>query len=213
MATSRGGGPTAAAGGRLLGYLESRKNLAGCVAGLGGLGLTFAGAAGTYWPVVIGGLYGAAALIAPPERPRSPEFPDPEEQLEAVRTDFATLREYLGEVTLPPAAGGRLTELTDLLEALLEPGWVGDALGRDPEAVHALSRAIRQDIPEAVDTYARARWWTRLNPGTEPPERHLERQLGLLFEETDALASALRDTEARRQETHTRYLEDRRRGG
>ncbi|MFH8365914.1 hypothetical protein [Streptomyces sp. NPDC018031] len=212
MATSRSG-RSAGAGGRVLGYLESRKNLAGCAAGLAGLGLTFAGVAGAYWPVVIGGLYGAAALVVPPERPESPEFPDPAEQLEAVRTDFATLREYLGEVSLPPAAGGRLTELTDLLEALLEPGWVGDALARDQDAVHSLSRSIRQDIPEAVDTYARTRWWTRLNPGTEPPERHLERQLGLLYDEADALASALRDTESRRQETHTRYLEDRRRGG
>ncbi|MFJ2168296.1 hypothetical protein [Streptomyces griseofuscus] len=43
-----------------------------------------------------------------------------------------------------------------------------------------------------------------------PPERHLERQLGLLKEEAEQLASALRDAEARRQESHTRCLEDRR---
>jgi hypothetical protein len=82
-------------------------------------------------------------------------------------------------------------------------------LAQDPEAVHALSRAVRQDVPEAVDTFVRTRWWTRLTPGQEPPERHRERQLSLLHEEAERLAAGLRETEARRQESHTRYLEDR----
>ncbi|MCX5092563.1 hypothetical protein OOK36_27525 [Streptomyces sp. NBC_00365] len=190
-------------------YLESRKNLTGSACGLVGLALTFAGAAGPYWPVVVAGLYGAGALIAPPERPPLPDFPDPSAQLEELRGDFGRLREYLDGVELPPAAAGRLTELTELLTALLDPGWVAEVLAQDPEGVHALSRAVRQDIPEAVDTFVRTRWWTRLTPGTEPPERHLERQLTLLQEEADRLAVTLREVEARRQESHTRYLEDR----
>ena len=190
-------------------YLESRKNLTGSACGLVGLALTFAGVAGPYWPVVVAGLYGAGALIAPPERPPLPDFPDPSAQLEELRGDFGRLREYLDGVELPPAAAGRFTELTELLTALLDPGWVAEVLAQDPEGVHALSRAVRQDIPEAVDTFVRTRWWTRLTPGTEPPERHLERQLTLLQEEADRLAVALREVEARRQESHTRYLEDR----
>ncbi|MFF9775641.1 hypothetical protein ACF1HJ_18540 [Streptomyces sp. NPDC013978] len=190
-------------------YIESRKNLTGGALGVAGLGLTFAGVAGPYWPVVVVGLYGAGALIAPPERVAPPDFPDPSAQLDELRGDFGTLRTYLADIELPPAAAGRLTELTELLAALLEPGWVAEVLAHDPEGVHALSRAVRQDVPEAVDTFVRTRWWTRLTPGTEPPERHLERQLGLLQEELGRLASALRDTEARRQESHTRYLEDR----
>ncbi|MFE2315104.1 hypothetical protein ACFXC8_18385 [Streptomyces sp. NPDC059441] len=190
-------------------YLESRKNLTGSACGLVGLALTFAGVAGPYWPVVVAGLYGAGALIAPPERPPLPDFPDASAQLEQLRVDFGRLREYLDGVDLPPAAAGRLTELTELLTALLDPGWVAEVLAQDPEGVHALSRAVRQDIPEAVDTFVRTRWWTRLTPGTEPPERHLERQLTLLQEEADRLAVALREVEARRQESHTRYLEDR----
>ncbi|SOE67651.1 hypothetical protein SAMN05446589_3096 [Streptomyces sp. OV198] len=190
-------------------YLESRKNLTGSACGLVGLALTFAGFAGPFWPVVVAGLYGAGALIAPPERPPLPDFPDPSAQLEELRQDFGRLREYLGGVELPPAAAGRLTELTELLTALLDPGWVAEVLAQDPEGMHALSRAVRQDIPEAVDTFVRTRWWTRLTPGTEPPERHLERQLTLLHEEADRLAAALREVEARRQESHTRYLEDR----
>ncbi|MEV0180083.1 hypothetical protein AB0I54_12395 [Streptomyces sp. NPDC050625] len=194
---------------KVLGYLESSKNLAGGACGLLGLVLTFTGVAGPYWPVVVAGLYGAGALIAPPERPALPDFPSPSAQLDAVREDFAKLGGYLTDVDLPPALRTRLTELTDVLGALLEPGWVAEVLAQDPEAVHALSRAVRQDVPEAVDTFVRTRWWTRLAPGAEPPERHLERQLDLLRQEAERLAAELGETEARRQESHTRYLEDR----
>jgi len=190
-------------------FLESRKNIAGSAGGLAGLTLTFTGVAGAYWPVVVAGLYGAGALIAPPERPHLPDFPSPSAQLEELRTDFDKLGAYLAEVDLPPAAAGRLTELTGLLTALLDPGWVTEVLAQDPEGVHTLSRTVRQDIPEAVDSYVRTRWWTRMAPGQEPPERHLERQLTLLQEEAERLAAALREAEARRQETHTRYLEER----
>ncbi|MFJ1600583.1 hypothetical protein [Streptomyces sp. NPDC088261] len=193
---------------RALAFLESRKNLTGSASALVGLVATFTGVAGTYWPLVVAGLYGAGALIAPPERPPTPAF-DTTEQLTTLRADFTALTTYLTEVDLPPAAAGRLTELTEVLAALLEPGWVADALTQDPEAVHTLSRAIRQDIPESVDTYVRTRWWTRLQPTTDPPERHLERQLTVLYDESRTLATALREAESRRQETHTRYLEDR----
>lgn len=190
-------------------YLESRKNITGSVCGLVGLSMTFVGVAGPYWPVVVAGLYGAGALIAPPERPPLPDFPDASAQLDALRGDFGTLQTYLAEVELPPAAAGRLTELTELLGALLDPGWAAELLTQDPEGVHTLSRSVRQDVPEAVDTFVRTRWWTRLAPGQESPERHLERQLTLLQEEAERLAAVLRETEARRQESHTRYLEDR----
>ncbi|MEW2048271.1 hypothetical protein [Streptomyces sp. NPDC005476] len=194
---------------RFVGYLESRKNIAGSAGGLVGLVLTFTGVAGPYWPVVVAGLYGAGALVAPPERPPLPDFPDASAQLDEVRGDFERLGGYLAEVELPPAAAGRLTELTGLLAALLEPGWVAEILARDPEGVHTLSRTVRQDLPEAVDSFVRTRWWTRMTPGQEPPERHLERQLTLLQEEAERLTAELRETEAGRQESHTRYLEDR----
>ena len=193
---------------KFLGYLESRKNLTGSACGLVGLVLTFVGVAGPYWPVVVVGLYGAGALIAPPERPPLPDFPDPSAQLEELRDDFEKLGGYLADVELSPAAAGRLTELNQLLAGLLDPQVTHD-LAQDPEGVHILSRAIRQDVPEAVDTFVRTRWWTRLAPGTEPPERHLERQLTVLQEEAQGLAANLREVEARRQESHTRYLEDR----
>ncbi|MFG2334587.1 hypothetical protein ACGFMM_33980 [Streptomyces sp. NPDC048604] len=192
----------------VLRYLESRKNLAGSAAGLAGLVLTFTGLAGAYWPVVIAGLYGAGALIAPPDLPPVPPFPDPEEELDALRENFATLRTYLAEVDLPPAAAGRLTELDGVVEALLDPRWVADVLKQDPESVHTLSRAVRQDIPEAVDAFVRTRWWNRVAPGAEPPERHLERQLNALHQKMTTIAGELRDAESRRQQAHTIFTED-----
>ncbi|MFF8839781.1 hypothetical protein [Streptomyces sp. NPDC015130] len=191
---------------RLLRYAESRKNLTGCAAGLAGLALTLTGAAGALWPLVVVGLYAAGALIAPPERPDTPCFPDAGEQLDALRADFTKLRAYLAEVELPPAARERVDELAELLDALLAPGWVSD-----PEQLHVLARAVRQDVPEAVDTFVRTRWWSRVTPGAEPPERHLERQLSALREEASAIADELHEAEALRQQTHTRYLEERNR--
>ncbi|MFI0514319.1 hypothetical protein ACH3Y9_31195 [Streptomyces sp. WSLK1-5] len=190
-------------------YLESRKNLAGSACGLAGLALTFAGVAGPYWPVVVAGLYGAGALIAPPERVAPPDFPAPSAQLDEVRADFEKLRAFLTDIELSVTAAARLRELTELLSALLDRTWSAQLLAHDPEGVHALSRIVRRDLPEAVDSFARTRWWTRMTPGTQSPELHLEQQLGLMKKDAEHLAAALRDTEARRQETHTRYLEER----
>jgi hypothetical protein len=190
-------------------YLGSRKNITGSACGLAGLVLTFTGLAGVYWPVVVAGLYGAGALIAPPERPAVPDFPTPSEQLEEVRGDLDRLREYLTEVELPSVTAARLDDLTGLLAALLDPERGAGLLAQDPEGVHVLSRAVRQDVPEAVDAYVRTRWWTRLAPGQDSPEDHLQRQLSLLHQELVRLAAGLRETEARRQESHTRYLEER----
>ncbi|MDH6516823.1 hypothetical protein M2163_006196 [Streptomyces sp. SAI-135] len=190
-------------------YLESRKNIAGSVCGLAGLVLTFAGVAGPYWPVVVAGLYGAGALVAPPERVALPDFPAPSAQLDEVRADFEKLRAFLTDIDLSVTAAARLRELTDLLSALLDRTWSAQLLAHDPEGVHALSRIVRRDLPEAVDSFARTRWWTRMTPGAQSPELHLEQQLGLMKKDAEHLAAALRDTEARRQETHTRYLEER----
>ncbi len=200
MATSRASG--------VLKYLESKKNLAGSACGLAGLALTLAGVAGAYWPVVVAGLYGAGALIAPPERTAPPPF-DPREELGVLREDLGRLRAYVSEVELPSGAEETLAELLELYGALLEPGWVADVLVTEPEAVHAVSRAVRQDVPESVDAYNRTRWWSRMTPGGESPERHLERQLGLLREEAQRVTAGLHEVEARRQQTHTAYLEER----
>ncbi|WAE68242.1 hypothetical protein OUQ49_22195 [Streptomyces cavourensis] len=210
MATSRPTKATAGGrAGRALAYLESAKNLTGSACALGGLALTFTGSAGAYWPVVVAGLYGAGALIAPPARPPAPQFPAPASQLDGLRKDVATLREYLTLVDLPPAATERLDSIRELLDGLLTPGWVSEALAQDPEGIHVLARAVHRDLPESVDTYVRTRWWTRMAPGGQDPEEQLVHQLALLHGELTGLVAGLREAEEIRQQTHTRYLEDR----
>ncbi|MEU1222974.1 hypothetical protein [Streptomyces microflavus] len=206
MATSR---PATGAAGRALAYLESAKNLTGSACAVGGLALTLTGFAGTYWPVVVAGLYGAGALLAPPARPPAPEFPGPSSRLDGLRDDFTTLREYLDRVDLPPASTEQLGSLTELLAGLLAPGWVSQALAQDPEGIHVLARAVHRDLPESVDAFVRTRWWTRMAPGQQDPEEQLGRQLALLHGEVEALVAGLREAEEIRQQTHTRYLEDR----
>ncbi|RMI36217.1 hypothetical protein [Streptomyces triticirhizae] len=206
MATSSG--PAA----RALAYLESRKNLTGCVCGLVGLVTVFTGLAGAYWPVVVAGLYGAGALIAPPERAAPPPFAGtggPGTELDAVRADFAVLRDHVAGLDVPAEATVPAAELDELLAALLEPGWVAEEVSADPEAVHILGRAVRTDIPEAFDAYQRTRWWARFQPGSDPAGRHLGRQLELLRGELATVAELVRDSLERRQRTHTTYLESR----
>ncbi|MDT0323107.1 hypothetical protein [Streptomyces millisiae] len=193
---------------RALRYVESRKNLTGCVCGLAGVALTLAGQAGALWPVVVGGLYGAGALLAPPDRAAPPPISETSE-LASIRADFTALRSYLAAFDAPPTAAGTLAELDELLTALLAPGWVADELTTNPDDVYKLSRAVRHDVPDAVDAYLRTRWWSRLTPGNEPPERHLERQLTLILRELNAVAVSLRHSQERLQQTLTTELESR----
>ncbi|MFC9272141.1 hypothetical protein ACFTXJ_30725 [Streptomyces zhihengii] len=190
-------------------YAGSRKNLTGSALGLVGLGLTFTGLAGAYWPFVVAGLYGAGALLAPPERPPAPVFPAPAEHPDALREDLAALRAHLASAGLPAPARAGLDELTGLFAALLAPGWTAEVLTADPEAMHTLRRAVRQDVPEAVDAYLRTRWWTRVGQGGDGAVRHLDRQVAALRAEAGSLAAAVHEAAARRQEIHTRYLEER----
>ncbi|MGC0329815.1 hypothetical protein RKD23_002805 [Streptomyces sp. SAI-170] len=90
---------------------------------------------------------------------------------------------YLLAVELPSGAAERLDDLRALLAALLDPDRGAELPARDPEGLHALSRAVRQDVPEAVDAYVRTRRWSRPAPGQEAPENHLERQLSALHKE------------------------------
>ncbi|MGW0120110.1 hypothetical protein [Streptomyces sp. NPDC003327] len=189
----------------LLRYAESRKNLAGSACGLVGLAVSLTGAAGSLWPVVVAGLYAAGALIAPPERPPIPDPPTTAEQRDAIGSDLPALRSYLAEVEIPDSAQRLLDGLDELLDALLGPDGT-----TDPEHLHVLARTIRVDVPEAVDSFVRTRWWSRVAPGAESPERHLERQLTALHRGLVDIASELREEAEVRQRSHTAYTENQR---
>ncbi|MFJ8042718.1 hypothetical protein ACIRBX_19730 [Kitasatospora sp. NPDC096147] len=165
---------------RLWGYLESPRNVIGCVAGTGGLALYFAGAAGPWWPAVIAGLYGAGALLGPNRWPwERPEGPDP---IGAGRP---------GEPVLPPAPPPPRRKLPAALRAELaelreRSAAIGLPSSVDAEGLFAaLERAeegqaravLDRELPLALDGYVRARSWETLVPGEVDPAAALKAEL------------------------------------
>ncbi|MFI9326408.1 hypothetical protein ACIGZJ_02550 [Kitasatospora sp. NPDC052868] len=176
MATSSSGGR------RVLGYLESARNLVGCTAGAGGLVLHFLGMGGRWWPAVVVALYGAGALLTPSRRPspgtalparpvvpEHPVVPEPEvppalpvEPVDPFTVEVDALARSLADLPLPASA--RLDELLDRLRIA----------GPDGEA----ERILRDRLPLAVDGYLRARTWQRWAPGSPDPAVELDREVG-----------------------------------
>ncbi|MET1073707.1 MAG: hypothetical protein ABWY11_13770 [Umezawaea sp.] len=186
-------------------HLGSNRNLFGCVGGLLGLGLHFAGVAGTYWLVVVAGLYGVGALLAPPDRVTL--VTDPTEEAERLRHDLDALVARVRAARVPADALPRLDHLADVLRGLLDRP---HALRSDPDALHTATRIIGTDLPLAVQNYLNLPWWyaAAKNADTE-----LLRQLDLLDADVVRTAERFHAADAQRQADHTRYLEDRDRGG
>ncbi len=184
-------------------YLASWKNLAGCAGGLLGLGLHFAGLAGSYWMLVVIGLYGVGALAAPPERVVL--VTDPEEEAVGLRAELDALvervRGFGGRV--PGEVAPKLAEVAEVLRGILDRP---RELRADPDALHSVTRLVGTDLPLSVQTYLNLPWWyaAARGSGTE-----LLRQLDLLKADAVRVAERFHAADAQRQADHTRYLEDR----
>jgi hypothetical protein len=182
-------------------YLASWKNLAGCVGGLVGLALHFAGLAGSYWIVVVIGLYGVGALAAPPERVTL--VTDPVEEAGALRSELDALVERVRGFRVPGEVTPRIAEIAEVLRGMLDRP---RELRADPDALHAVTRLVGTDLPLSVQTYLNLPWWyaAARGSGTE-----LVRQLDLLHADAVRTAERFHAADAQRQADHTRYLEDR----
>lgn len=186
---------------RVLRYLASWKNLAGCAGGLIGLGLHLAGLAGSYWVLVVAGLYGVGALAAPPERIIL--VTDPEEEAGALRSELDALVGRVRGLNVPTEVPPKLAEIAEVLRGMLDRP---RDLRADPDALHAVTRLVGTDLPLSVQTYLNLPWWysTARGSGTE-----LVRQLDLLHADAVRVAERFHAADAQRQADHTRYLEDR----
>ncbi|GLY88738.1 hypothetical protein [Actinoallomurus iriomotensis] len=185
-------------------YLGSAKNLAGCLGGLAGLGLYFAGTAGPYWPVVVAGLYGAGALIAPPEKVRL-VIDDTVAETSRLRTDLDGLVTRVPAHRLPAPAVERFEETTAMLRDVLERA---DLLSLSPDALYEVSRAIRTDLPTSLESYLNLpRWYGARHGGDAAKE--LTTQLNLIADSVSRTAGEVYASEERRMRDHTRYLRDR----
>ncbi|WP_406197578.1 hypothetical protein OH807_12355 [Kitasatospora sp. NBC_01560] len=195
MATSSGAGPSV--GRRVWGYVESTRNLVGCGAGLGGLGLHAAGLGGDWWPGIVAALYGAAVLLWPrgPVRAADPAgVTGPAEAggTAAGAAEAGSTAGAAGPVGTPagPSGAGRaaawpeLAELTAYLHGVPVPGPAKlDALlerlaevGRQPAAELIVARRL----PVAVDGYLRARTWERWAAGAPDPGAELAHEVELM---------------------------------
>lgn len=182
-------------------YLASWKNLAGCTGGLIGLLLHFAGLAGSYWVVVVIGLYAVGALAAPPERIIL--VTDPEEEAGQLRAELEALLVRVRGFNVPAEVTPKLGEIAEILRGMLDRP---RELRADPDALHAVVRLVGTDLPLSVQTYVNLPWWysAARGSGTE-----LVRQLDLLKTDAVRVAERFHAADAQRQSDHTRYLEDR----
>jgi hypothetical protein len=185
----------------VLRYLASWKNLAGCTAGLAGLLLHFAGLAGSYWVLVVIGLYGVGALAAPPERIIL--VTAPEEEAGQLRAELDALVGRVRGFNVPSEVAPKLAEIAEVLRGMLDRP---RELRADPDALHAVTRLVGTDLPLSVQTYLNLPWWyaAARGSGTE-----LVRQLDLLKADAVRVAERFHAADAQRQADHTRYLEDR----
>jgi hypothetical protein len=181
------------------------KNLVGCAGGLVGLGLHFAGVAGPYWPLVVAGLYGAGALIAPPERQVSLVIDDTVTETDRLRADLDGLVTRVRSLGPPADAIARLEEIASMLRDLLSRA---DLLSANPDSLYEISRAIRTDLATSFETYLNLPRWYALRHGDEASAELLT-QLGLIADSVAKTAADVYGTEAQRMRDHTRYLRDR----
>ena len=189
-------------------YFWSAKNLAGCVGGIVGLALHFSGVAGSYWPVVVAGLYAVGALLAPPQKKLSLVIDDTVTETGRLRADLDALGARVREHRLPPEAVERLDEIASMLTGVLDRS---DLLTASPDALYEITRAIRTDLPTSFETYLNIpRWYAaRRVVGQRTPSDELVDQLGLIASSVSKTAGDVFAADAQRMRDHTTYLRGR----
>ncbi|MFG1927354.1 hypothetical protein [Cryptosporangium sp. NPDC048952] len=132
-------------------YLGSRKNVVGCLGGLVGLALAAFGFGGSWWWVLVVGLYAAGALATPPAR-AAVALDGESMEPAAIRTDLASVLAHVNAVSgrLPAGAEQRIRETATLLRDVLDRP---DALEGAPEQAYAVSRVVRSDLPTSLQTF------------------------------------------------------------
>ncbi|MBC7780645.1 MAG: hypothetical protein H7125_11150 [Proteobacteria bacterium] len=137
---------------RLLLYVFSNRNIAGCAFALIGLGLFFTGVIDRLWWVITIALYAGGALLFP------------EDTATALRARSAMLRGSLVEQLdrlidtvgkrVPGDALRRLESIRDTVRELLPrlQQW-GDSSGAEFQHAQVVTAAVTRDLPETVSNY------------------------------------------------------------
>lgn len=193
-------------------YLGSNRNIVGSVAGLAALGATLpTHVAGPLWPVVVGGVYGIAALLTPADKVR---FVDPGYQAavaraESLRADLARLgaRVATYERRLPEDVVAAYRRIEAHLAEVL--GRAGD-LATSPDHLFVVGRTINEYLPTSLETYAnlpRSFAMSRRGASRSAHEELLA-QLALLDRELGDIAAAVYAGDVATLTAQGRFLED-----
>jgi hypothetical protein len=194
---------------RVLGYLGSTRNILGCVFALLGAVVVFLGLAGRFWPVVVVGLYGAGALIAPPDRVRL-TISHAEVETRHLRADLdALLKKVQDAQRFPADVLAKVTELAEVLRAILTRA---ETLTSSPDHLHVVSQAIRDYLPSSLEAYAnlpRTYALSRRAERQRSAHEELLAQLDLLGSELGKIADAVYQGDEQALRDQGRFLRDR----
>lgn len=194
-------------------YLSSKKNIAGSALGLGGLGLTLStGLAGPWWPVVVGGLYGIGALLAPDDDSREQLVLGDvgAEELERTRRGLAHIEQQLPQWrrVLPGVSVGQIERMIVRIKEILARV---DRLSTDPSRLIVLASVTNDYVPTAVKQYhelPRDYAETHVMRNGRTPAQELDAQMTLLAKEVDEMAEAIFTGDANALSAHGSFLED-----
>ncbi len=199
----------------VLRYLGSTKNIVGSAAGLAGLAATLpTGLAGDLWPVVVAGLYGAGALLAPREKAKltvggfgAVEATRLKEELASLQTRVAARRSRLAPDTRDrlDAVMASLTEILDRAEGL----------ATSPDDLFVVGQTIRDYVPTSLEAYLNLplRYaMSHKGASGKTPHEELNGQLEILAEKLGAVSEALYAGDAQKLRDQGRFLQDRFRG-
>lgn len=198
--------PAPAAGERLWLWLYSDANVWGSLAGLGGVGLLFAGLIGPGWLAIVAGLYGIGALAAP--RPRAPNF--------ALSGSFSLdeARRHLADIVarLRGVAGAEvIAVLEQVCERLLALLPKQDSLALSEDDRHSLRETLARYLPETLANYLKLpplyRRYHVLRDG-KTAEKLLAEQLGVIDQQLRQLMDRVYRAEAQDMLSQGRFLDD-----
>ncbi|HEY5230488.1 MAG TPA: hypothetical protein VIJ11_06325 [Galbitalea sp.] len=207
MATSSGGGFWSSRAGR---WLESGKNIVGCVLAVVAIILEVTVGLGAFWPVIVVAAYGVGALLWPRDRlnltlelGESASADDLKVQMSALRKTMTTQSGRLGADVVTP-----LGALLDILDEIVSK-W--DDLLAAPEQSHVVQQMIVDYVPTSLQTYLNIPATYALTArvaGKKSAHDELIDQLTLLTTEAEKIRAAVYTKDLDALGDQSRFLQD-----
>ncbi|MDK2126788.1 hypothetical protein [Parachitinimonas caeni] len=192
---------------RLLLFLYSNSNIAGCVLALFGLGLYFGGIIDRGWGLITAGLYGMGWIGW---YRRKAEVGPMATDMSAEMLHDAFTRLVATAKTLPPEAKSKLTSIEQRLAGLL-PRLAELRESADARAAHTISQTVLSYLPDAINRYLKLPpAFAALHVVTDgkTPTKLLIEQLGVLDQTLGEIETNLYSGDAVALAANGRFLSD-----